>query len=76
MCNGRINVIASRVPSLVEAAARTFSLGEAARLCALFEGAGFRDVQTTTEAHRFVRRSFEAFSDRSSGAEGPAGKRT
>jgi ubiquinone/menaquinone biosynthesis C-methylase UbiE len=59
--NGRINVIiARRVPSLAEATARTFSLGEA-RLRALFEGAGFRDVETTTEAHRFVLPSFEAY---------------
>jgi SAM-dependent methyltransferase len=59
--NGRINVIVARgVPSLAEATARTFSLGEA-RLRALFEGAGFRDVETTTEAHRFVLPSFEAY---------------
>jgi ubiquinone/menaquinone biosynthesis C-methylase UbiE len=60
--NGRINVIiARRVPSLAEAVARTFSLGDAARLRSLFEGAGFRDVETTTEAHRFVLPSFEAY---------------
>ena len=60
--NGRINVIiARRVPSLVEATARTFSLGDEARLCSLFEGAGFRDVETTTEAHRFVVPSFDAY---------------
>jgi len=74
--NGRINVItASRVPSLVEAAARTFSLGEAARLRSLFEGAGYRDVQTTTEAHRFVLPSFEAFFgpfERGGGSSGQA----
>jgi len=60
--NGRINVvIARRVPSLAEATARTFSLGGEARLRSLFEGAGFRDVETTTEAHRFVVPSFEAY---------------
>ncbi len=60
--NGRINVIiARRVPSLAEATARTFSLGDEARLRSLFEGAGFRDVETTTEAHRFVLPSFEAY---------------
>ena len=60
--NGRINVIiAGRVPSLVEATARTFSLGDEARLRSLFEGAGFRDVEITTEAHRFVLPSFEAY---------------
>jgi ubiquinone/menaquinone biosynthesis C-methylase UbiE len=60
--NGRINVIIARhVPSLVEATARTFSLGDEARLRSLFEGAGFRDVETTTVAHRFVLPSFEAY---------------
>jgi ubiquinone/menaquinone biosynthesis C-methylase UbiE len=59
--NGRINVIiARRVPSLAEATARTFSLG-VARLRSLFAGAGFRDVETTTQAHRFVLPSFEAY---------------
>jgi ubiquinone/menaquinone biosynthesis C-methylase UbiE len=44
--NGRINVIiARRVPSLVEATARTFSLGDGARLHSLFEAAGFQDVE-------------------------------
>jgi ubiquinone/menaquinone biosynthesis C-methylase UbiE len=60
--NGRINVIiARRVASLAEATARTFSLGDEARLRALFVAAGFRDVETTTEAHRFVLPSFEAY---------------
>ena len=39
--NGRINVIlARRVPSLAEVVARTFSLGDAARLRSLFAGSG------------------------------------
>src|SRR4030095_5826842 len=60
--NGRINVIsARRMPSLAEATARTFSLGDEARLRSLFEGVGFRDVESTTEAHRFVLPSFEAY---------------
>jgi ubiquinone/menaquinone biosynthesis C-methylase UbiE len=60
--NGRINVIIGRrVASIAEATARTFSLGEEARLRSLFEAAGFRDVETTTEAHRFVLPSFEAY---------------
>jgi ubiquinone/menaquinone biosynthesis C-methylase UbiE len=60
--NGRINAIIARcVPSFAEATARTFSLGDEARLRSLFEGAGFRDVETTTEAHRFVLPSFEAY---------------
>jgi SAM-dependent methyltransferase len=41
--NGRINVIIARyVPSLAEATARTFSLGDGVRLRSLFEGAGPR----------------------------------
>jgi SAM-dependent methyltransferase len=60
--NGRINVlIGRRVPSLAEATARTFALGDEARLRSLFKQAGFRDVKTTTEAHSFVLPSFEAY---------------
>jgi ubiquinone/menaquinone biosynthesis C-methylase UbiE len=60
--NGRINVIiARRVPSLAKATARTFSLGDEAGLRSLFAGAGFRDVEITTEAHRFVLPSFQAY---------------
>jgi ubiquinone/menaquinone biosynthesis C-methylase UbiE len=60
--NGRISVIiARRMPSLAKATARIFSLGEEAQLRSLFEAAGFRDVETTTEAHRFVLPSFEAY---------------
>lgn len=50
--NGRINVsIARRVPALAEATARTFSLGDERHLRSLFERTGFRNVETTTEAH-------------------------
>jgi ubiquinone/menaquinone biosynthesis C-methylase UbiE len=60
--NGRINVIIGRqVPSLAEATARTFALGDEARLRTLFQQAGFRDVKTTTEAHSFVLPSFEVY---------------
>jgi ubiquinone/menaquinone biosynthesis C-methylase UbiE len=60
--NGRINVIiARRVPSLAEATARTFSLGDDAPLRSFFERAGFRDVETMTESHCFVLPSFEAY---------------
>ena len=74
--NGRINVVIARhVPSLAEATARTFSLGGEGRLRALFDGAGFRDVETTTEAHRFVVPSFEAYFEpfaRGGGSSGQA----
>jgi len=59
---GRINaLIARRVPSLAEATSRMFSLGDEARLRSLFEQAGFRDVETTTEAHSFMLPSFGAY---------------
>ena len=46
---------------LAEAAARVFSLGDEGRLRALFEGAGFRQVEIATEAQRFVLPSFDAY---------------
>ena len=74
--NGRINVlIARRLPSLAEATARTFSLGDELRLRSLFEGAGFLDVETTTEVHRFVVPSFETYFEpfeRGAGSSGQA----
>ena len=60
--NGRINVMIGRhVASIAAATARTFSLGDEARLRSLFDAAGFHDVETSTEAHRFVLPSFEAY---------------
>ena len=60
--NTRINLaIARYVPSLAEAAARVFSLGDEMKLKSLFEAANFRDVEITTEIHRFVLPSFEAY---------------
>jgi SAM-dependent methyltransferase len=73
--NGRINVvIARRVPSLAAARARTFSLGDEGRLRSLFQGAGFRDVETTTEAHRFVVPSFTAYFEPFERGEGYSGQ--
>jgi len=60
--NGRINVVlAGHVPSLAEATARTFALGDAARLESLFGEAGFADIETHTEKHTFVLPSFDAY---------------
>jgi ubiquinone/menaquinone biosynthesis C-methylase UbiE len=53
--------ISRRVPSKAAAAARFFSLGDAERLRALFRAAGFRAVETTTETHRFLFASFDAY---------------
>lgn len=60
--NGKINrAIVRYAPSLAEATARFFSLGDEARLLSLFEGAGFREVGITTETHRFMFPSFDAY---------------
>lgn len=60
--NTRINLaIARHIPSLMEASARVFSLGGEAKLKSLFEAADFRDVEITTERHRFVLPSFDAY---------------
>jgi ubiquinone/menaquinone biosynthesis C-methylase UbiE len=60
--NTRINVaIARYLPSLAEAAARVFSLGGEKKLRSLFEAADFRDVEITTQVHRFVLPSFNAY---------------
>ena len=62
--NTRINIaIARHLPSLAEAAARVFSLGDEKKLRSLFEAAGFRDVEIATESHRFVLPSFDAYFD-------------
>jgi hypothetical protein len=49
------------VPSLAAAAARVFSLGDEMKLRSLLEVADFRDVEITTEMHRFVLPSFDAY---------------
>src|SRR5215467_2077495 len=60
--NTRINLaIARYVPSLAEAASRIFSLGDEKKLRSLFEAAAFRDVEITTEIHRFSLPSFDAY---------------
>jgi hypothetical protein len=60
--NTRINIaIARHLPSLAEASARIFSLGDKKKLRSLFEVAGFRDVEIATQIHRFVLPSFNAY---------------
>jgi hypothetical protein len=59
--NHQINVIIARhMPSLTEAVARTFALGEASRLRSLFAEAGLADIETDTVRHTFVLPSFDA----------------
>jgi ubiquinone/menaquinone biosynthesis C-methylase UbiE len=60
--NGRINtVIAKHLPAIGEATARTFLLGDAARLRQLLETAGFRNIEISREAHRFSLPSFDTY---------------
>lgn len=60
--NGRINtIIAKHLPSISEATARTFSLGDAARLQQMLETAGFRNIEISKESHRFSLPSFDAY---------------
>jgi hypothetical protein len=72
----RINLaIARHVPSLMEASARVFSLGDEAKLNSLFEAADFRDVEITTERHRFVLPSFDAYFEPFEQGAGSPGQR-
>src|SRR5262245_7384382 len=59
--NTRVIVIGRHAPSLAEAAARLFSLGQEDRLRTLFEAAGFRNLKFKTEVDRFVVPSFDAY---------------
>jgi ubiquinone/menaquinone biosynthesis C-methylase UbiE len=60
--NHQINeIIARHMPSLGEAVARTFALGEASRLRFLFDQAGLADFETHTVKHTFVLPSFDAY---------------
>jgi SAM-dependent methyltransferase len=74
--NGRINrAIARHAPDLDAANTRFFSLGgDPARLRSLFDGAGFREVETTTEAHRFTLPSFDAYFAPFEGGGGSSGQ--
>ena len=60
--NTRINLaIARYVPSLAEAAARVFSLGDETKLRSMFEAARFRNVEITTQTKVFTLPSFNAY---------------
>jgi ubiquinone/menaquinone biosynthesis C-methylase UbiE len=73
--NTRINLaIARHVPSLAAAAARVFSLGDEMKLRSLLEVADFRDVEITTEMHRFVLPSFHAYFEPFEKGAGSAGQ--
>jgi len=53
--------IGRHVPSRAAAAARFFTLGDAERLRALLQIAGFRAVETISETRRFSFPSFDAY---------------
>ncbi len=60
--NNRINLaIARHVPSYTSAASRIFSIGDELKLRTLFDTAGLRDVEITTEKHGFKLPSFDAY---------------
>jgi ubiquinone/menaquinone biosynthesis C-methylase UbiE len=60
--NHQINVILTRyLPGLAEAVTRTFSLGEASRLEALFRECHLSRFETRTVRHTFVLPSFDAY---------------
>ncbi|WP_262300408.1 class I SAM-dependent methyltransferase, partial [Microvirga sesbaniae] len=60
--NGTISLaVARHLPSAAAAIAHRFSLGDEGRLRSLLEGAGFRDVDISTEAYRFTLPSFDAY---------------
>jgi ubiquinone/menaquinone biosynthesis C-methylase UbiE len=66
-----LTAIGRQVPSRAAGAALNFSLGDPARLRALFEAAGFAEVETTVESRRYGFPSFDAYFehfDRGSGA--------
>ena len=70
-----IRALARHAPHLTETAERMFSLEDAARLRSLFQDAGFRNVETATEAQRITRPSFAAYFEpyeRGGGAIGQA----
>lgn len=68
----RINAAIGRhVPSRAAASAQHFSLGDAGRLQALFEEAGFLEFETTTEYRRFPFTSFDAYFAPIEGGQGP-----
>ena len=56
-----LTAIGRHVPSLAAEAVQNFSLGDSTRLRSLFEGAGFREVETTIEARCYSFPSFDAY---------------
>lgn len=73
--NTRIHpIIARHAASLAPAASQVFSLGDAARLQALFVDAGFHDVDVTTTIHHFGVPSFKEYFEHVERGWGSAGQ--
>jgi hypothetical protein len=66
--------MARYVAALAPDASRLFSLGDERRLGGLFAAAGFRDVEITTERHRFGVASFDEYFDPLNVAGGRLGR--
>lgn len=67
-------IIAKHVPDHTETSARYFSLGRSELLRSLFVGAGFRDVETSTEVRCYPFSSFEAYFKPIEDGLGPTGQ--
>src|SRR4051794_38908803 len=67
-------VIGRHAPERAATATRYFSLGDAGRLRSLFAAAGFREVETFTEARRFPFASFDAYFAPIEEGQGPTGQ--
>lgn len=73
--NTRVHLaIARHVPSYVSSADRLFSFGDERRLRALFEQAGFADLEVTIHSQRFPHASFEVYFEHIERGWGSAGE--
>ena len=71
----RVDVIIGRhAPERAAIGVRYFSLGNAGLLRSLFTAAGFRDVETFTEARRYPFSSFAAYFKSIEDGQGPTGQ--
>ncbi len=67
-------IIGRHAPEHAAMGARHFSLGSAEILRALFAAAGFRDIETATEARRYTFSSFAAYFKPIEDGQGPTGQ--
>jgi ubiquinone/menaquinone biosynthesis C-methylase UbiE len=67
-------IIGRHSPERAAVAARYFSLGDAELLRSLFTAAGFKDVETFTEARRYRFSSFAAYFKPIEDGQGPTGQ--